>query len=103
MRTSRIIMALLVAAPAGLWLMHEHAGLGRTLVFAAGAALVAAAWTALPARCLDAAAPALAALPPARRSCADRRIAARPAGRLARDVGCPASRATAPARRSTRR
>jgi hypothetical protein len=103
MRTSRIIMALLVVTPAGLWLVREQASLGRALVFAAGAALVAAAWTALPAMCHDAPPTAPTRLPAAHHSRADRRIARRPRGRLIRDVRCPASRATAPARRSTRR
>ncbi len=97
-------MALLVATPVALWLVHEHASLGRTLVFAAGVALVAAAWTALPAGRHDAPATAPAPLPAAHRTrTLDRRIARRPRGRLIRDVRCPASRATAPARRSTRR
>jgi hypothetical protein len=101
MRTGRIIMALLLATSAALWLMREHAGLGRSLVFAAGALLVAAAWSALPARCHDAPPTASTPLPPAHRSRADRRIARRPRGRLIRDVRCPA--ATARARRPTRR
>jgi len=99
-------MALLVAAPAGLWLALEHASLGRMLVFTAGAALVAAAWTALPSRCHDVPPTALTNLPPPAhcRRAPDRRIAPRrPRGRLIRDVRCPAGRATAPARRSTRR
>ncbi len=95
-------MAPLVAIPAALWLVHEHASLGRTLVFAAGVALVAAAWNALPARC-HGAPPAAPTLPPAHRGRAERRIARRSRRRLIRDVRCPASSATAPARRSTRR
>jgi hypothetical protein len=99
-----MLMALLVVTPAGLWLAHAHASLGRTLVFSAGAALVAAAWTALPARCHGAPPTAPTPLSPAQRThTLDRRIARRPRGRLIRDVRCPASRATAPARRSTRR
>ena len=96
-------MALLVATLAGLWLVHAQASLGRALLFAAGTALVAAAWTALPARCHDAAPTAPTPLPVAHRDRADRRLVRRPRGRLIRDVHCSASRATAPARRSTRR
>jgi hypothetical protein len=94
---------LLVAIPAGLWLAQGHASLGQTLELVAGVALVTWAWIAL--RSTRKAVPATEPAPPpvalTRRG--DCRIARTPPGRLARDLRCPASRATAPARRSTRR
>jgi hypothetical protein len=46
----------------------------------------------------------VAATPPARKRCADRRIERKPRGRIERDMRCPASRTPARARpRPTRR
>jgi hypothetical protein len=103
MRTSRLIMALLVALPVGLWLLGGHASLARTLAAVAGAALVASGWIRLTAARRPAPGFTWTVQPPARCCCADRRFAAAPRRRPRRDVRCPAPRATAPARRPTRR
>jgi hypothetical protein len=103
MLTSALMKTLLVAIPAGLWLAQGHASLGQTLELVAGVALVTWAWIALRSR--RKAVPATEPAPPpvalTRRG--DCRIERPPPGRLARDLRCPASRATALARRSTRR
>jgi len=101
--------ALLVAIPSGLWLALQHATLAQTLALAAGAALVTWAWIELAALPQvaplprPAVAPARPAAPAAHRCRRDCRIPRTPSGRSARDLRCPAFRATAPARRSTRR
>ncbi len=106
MRISPPLRGVIVALPTAAWLAQSDATLGGTLALAAGAAFVTFAWimytpprpTAHP------------AAQPAERECSEhrhgsgeRRIARVPSGRGARDVRCPASRATARARRSTRR
>jgi hypothetical protein len=94
---------LLVAIPAGLWLAQGHASLGQTLELTAGVALVTWAWIAL-----GSARKALPATGPTTQPIAleprdERRIERAARGRFARDLHCPASRATARAHRSTRR
>jgi hypothetical protein len=103
METSALMKTLLVATPAGLWLAQGHASPGQTLELVAGAALVTWAWIALSARRepIGAAVPATPLIALTRRG--DCRIERTPRGRLARDLRCPASRATSLARRSTRR
>jgi hypothetical protein len=103
MRTSPLTKALLVAIPAGLWLALGHASLGQALPLVAGAVLVTWAWIELTAGHEVASAPIPAATPGAHRSRTDCRIPRTPGRRPARDLRCPASRATARARRSTRR
>ena len=107
MNTSRPIKALIVALPTVLVLSQADALIG------AGAVLLTYVWIRLSAT--PAAGPASAAKP-ARNPCDDHRrnavahrgaeqhrIARTPTGRGPRDQRCPASRATARARRSTRR
>jgi hypothetical protein len=103
MLTGAVMKTLLVALPAGLWLAQGHASLGQTLELIAGVALVTWAWIALRSspQGLPATEPAQPPVALARRG--DCRLERSPPGRLARDLRCPASRATAPARRSTRR
>ena len=95
--------AIAVALAAGAWWLQAGPTLGTTLALAAGAALVAFAWISLaPAR------PAAGAA----RGCSDAPASAPEHDRISRttvprrmprDVRCTASRATARARRSTRR
>lgn len=106
MRISPPLKAVFVALPAAAWIAQSDATLGRTLALAAGAALVTFAWIIL-------SPPRRAATPaarPAEHECSEHlhdleehRISRSPTGRGARNVRCPASRATARARRSTRR
>jgi hypothetical protein len=103
MLTSALMKTLLVAIPAGLWLAQGHASLGQTLELTAGVALVTWAWITLrsPRKAVPLTEPAPPPVTLTRRG--DCRIERPPPGRLARDLRCPASRATALARRSTRR
>lgn len=108
MRISRSLKVMIVALPAGAWLLRSDAGPGRTLAIAAGAVVVTFAWTALnPRRSVVATAASETAATPVcaeyRDSAAEQRIPRPPTGRGARDVRCPASRATTRARRPTRR
>jgi hypothetical protein len=104
MLTSALMKTLLVATPAGLWLAQGHAGLGQTLALAAGAALATWAWIALAGAArepIPTTEPASQPVTLVRRG--DCRLERTPTGRLARDLRCPAFRATSLARRSTRR
>jgi len=103
MVTSALTKTVLVAIPAGLWLAQGHASLGQTLELVAGVAFVTWAWTVLgsPRQGVRAIEPAPPPVALTRRG--DCRLERTPPGRLARDLRCPASRAAALARRSTRR
>lgn len=112
MRPRRSTKALLVTIVAGLWLAQGHASVARTIVFVLGAALLTWAWIAswsgrptAGARAPRRASAPGSACPPVvhKHRAAHRRIERKPRGRIARDVRCPVSRATARARRSTRR
>jgi hypothetical protein len=107
MSISPALKAAIVALPAGAWLLQAEPGVAATLALAAGAALVAAAWIVL-ARARRAVArhetqPLGRAVE--RPGVAEHQRILRSAvpGRMPRDVRCEASRATARARRSTRR
>lgn len=105
MRISPPLKAVIVALPTAAWLAHSDASVGATLALAAGAALCTFAWIVFsPPR------PKTKAEQPAGRDCSEQRhgteehrVSRTPTGRGARDVRCPASRATARARRSSRR
>ena len=108
MHIGRLTKAALVSIATGLWLVHLQAGLTRSLLLALGGALVTGAWIALtPKRPVPPSPLIRSSVPqPARpQPCAPAhaRIDRTPSGRLARDLRCAASRATARARRSSRR
>lgn len=106
MRISPPLKAVIVALPTAAWVARSDMSVGATLALAAGAALFTFAWLVL--------SPPRPAEPPVaqdrehdcsehRQGLEEHRISRTPAGRGARDVRCPASRATVRARRSTRR
>lgn len=108
MRISPLLKAAIVALAAAAWLMRADASLARTLVLAVGAAFLTFAWIMFSpaARAGPAAAdePATAGCREPRPSTTAHRVSPTPTTRWPRDVRCPASsRATARARRSTRR
>ena len=92
--------AAVVGAPTGLWLLLGAAGVASALALVAAAALVALAWVRLE---MGLSRRAAIAPRPAYDAVAAQRIDRTPTGRSARNVRCPATRATARARRSTRR
>jgi hypothetical protein len=103
MRISPPLKVVIVALSAGAWLTQADASVARTIAFAAGATF---AWIMFGRPRPAASAPA----PAGARGCSrhrhgqvQHRISRTPCGRGARDVRCRASRATARARRSTRR
>jgi hypothetical protein len=107
MRIHPALKAVVVAVAAGAWLLQAGPSLGAALALGAGAMLVTFAWIRLaPAR------PAAAAAGGSARSRSDappsapehdRVLRTAVPRRMPRDVRCTASRATARARRSTRR
>jgi|GEM_PF-4824659 len=104
MRLSPLLKGVIVALPASALIVRGNASFGRALAIAAGAACIGLAWILFsPSDLARASATEQAGCPEHRHDVAEPRIARRPAGRCARDVRCPASLATAQARRSTRR
>lgn len=107
MRISAPLRVVIVALPAGAWLVQAGAGVGHALALAAGAAFFTLAWIVLapprPGAGPGPQADQLDGCSEHRHDTSERRISRTPTGRGARDVRCPASRATARARRSTRR
>jgi hypothetical protein len=106
MRIRPALKAALLAPASAAASVHAGLSAGATLALAAGAALVAFACIMLPRlrRAAVTAAPAAADACPDERPGADhRRLRTTVPRRLPRDVRCQASRATARARRSTRR
>ena len=112
MRTSALAKATVIGLPTGLWLAFGAAGVVSSIAFLAGTTLIALAWVRLADRSARRAERVRAA---AEQACDRRRIVSltadaraprierRPTGRAARDFGCARPRATARARRSTRR
>ncbi len=108
MEISPPLKAVVVALPTAAWIVQTNAGRASTLALATGAALLTFAWIVV-SRPRPASA-SCAPQPAERASCSEHRhgsgehrIVRTPTGRGARDVRCHASRATARARRSTRR
>jgi len=100
---------VIVAPPTAAWLTQSDAGTWTTIGVVVGAAYLAFigvlfAWPPLPvvAAPVPAATAARICSEP-RHGAAEHRISRRPTRRGPRDLRCPASRATARARRSTRR
>jgi hypothetical protein len=112
MRIHPWLKPVIVAVPCAAWLMQADAGTWSTIALVVGAAYVAFAWMLFtpppPRRAAAAIAPV--ATPAVTRRCYEQRhgaarnqISHRPTRRGPRDLRCPASGATARARRSTRR
>jgi hypothetical protein len=110
MRIRPSLKAVIVALPTTVWLTQADAGTWPTIAFAVGAAYVSFAWMVFAPPPRPAAPPAAPELALTVRGCFEprhgaprHRIARAPTRRGPRDLRCPASRAAARARRSTRR